>query len=52
MLLTGVRNRIDTFVNWAWDYFSGDRGPQVIDRSDAAHIDWSEDRDEAAVAAP
>jgi NADH:ubiquinone reductase (H+-translocating) len=52
MLMIGVRNRIETFVNWAWDYFSGDRGPQVIDRSDAAHIDWSEDRDEAAVAAP
>jgi len=42
-LMTGVRNRIDAFVNWGWDYFSGARGPQVLDRSDAARIDWEED---------
>jgi NADH:ubiquinone reductase (H+-translocating) len=50
MLMTGVRNRIDAFVNWAWDYFSGNRGPQVLDRSGAAQIDWGEDRLEAPVA--
>jgi NADH dehydrogenase len=50
MLMTGVRNRIDAFVNWAWDYFSGDRGPQVLDRSGAAQIDWGEDRVEVPVA--
>ncbi|MEP6952729.1 MAG: NAD(P)/FAD-dependent oxidoreductase [Solirubrobacteraceae bacterium] len=43
LLMTGVRNRIDAFVNWGWDYFSGARGPQVLDRSDAARIDWEED---------
>jgi NADH dehydrogenase len=43
MLMTGVRNRIDAFVNWGWDYFSKDRGPQVLDRSDSARIDWGED---------
>ena len=42
-LMTGVRNRIDAFVNWGWDYFSHARGPQVLDRSDAARIDWDED---------
>ena len=42
-LMTGVRNRIDAFVNWGWDYFSGARGPQVLDRSDAARIDWEDD---------
>ena len=42
-LMTGVRNRIDAFVNWGWDYFSKSRGPQVLDRSDAARIDWEED---------
>jgi NADH:ubiquinone reductase (H+-translocating) len=50
MLMTGVRNRIDAFVNWAWDYFSGDRGPQVLDRTGAAKIDWGEDRVEVPVA--
>jgi NADH:quinone reductase (non-electrogenic) len=43
MLLTGVRNRIDAFIEWGWDYFSAGRGPQVLDRSDAARIDWGDD---------
>jgi NADH dehydrogenase len=43
LLMTGVRNRIDAFVNWAWDYFSTQRGPQVLDRSDAARINWDDD---------
>jgi NADH:ubiquinone reductase (H+-translocating) len=42
-LMTGVRNRIDAFVNWGWDYFGKTRGPQVLDRSEAARIDWEED---------
>ena len=42
-LMTGVRTRIDAFVTWASDYFSGNRGPQVLDRSEAARIDWGED---------
>src|SRR3954466_7045699 len=42
-LMTGVRTRIDAFVEWASDYFSGNRGPQVLDRSSAARIDWDED---------
>jgi NADH dehydrogenase len=42
-LMTGVRNRIDAFVSWGWDYFGKSRGPQVLDRSDAARIDWEED---------
>jgi NADH dehydrogenase len=43
MLMTGVRNRADAFISWGWDYFSKERGPQVLDRSDAARIDWGED---------
>jgi NADH dehydrogenase len=43
MLMSGVRNRIDAFVSWGWDYFGKSRGPQVLDRSDAARIDWEED---------
>ena len=50
-LMTGVRNRIDAFVDWGWDYFSARRGPQVLDRADAAQIDWSDDGRRAAAAA-
>src|SRR5205085_8413560 len=46
LLMTGARQRIDAFVAWGWDNFSSSRGPQVLDRSDAAHIDWGEDEDE------
>jgi NADH:ubiquinone reductase (H+-translocating) len=42
-LMTGVRNRIDAFVDWGWDYFTKARGPQVLDRPDATAIHWDED---------
>jgi NADH:ubiquinone reductase (H+-translocating) len=42
MLMTGVRTRIQTFIDWLWAYFSKTRGPQVLNRSDAAQIDWNE----------
>ena len=52
-LMTGVRNRVDAFINWGWDYFTKARGPQVLDRADVAKIDWDEDvapdREPAAV---
>jgi NADH dehydrogenase len=42
-LMTGVRNRVDAFISWGWDYFTKSRGPQVLDRADIAKIDWDED---------
>jgi NADH dehydrogenase len=42
MLMTGARNRIDAFIAWGWDNFSSSHGPQVLDRSEAARIDWGE----------
>jgi NADH dehydrogenase len=52
-LMTGVRERVEAFIDWGWDYFSKTRGPSVLDqRSDAAHIDWGEaDDDDAEVEA-
>jgi NADH dehydrogenase len=47
-LMTGVRNRIDAFVNWGWDYFSTTRGPQLLDRSQAPRIDWDDGEDQPA----
>jgi len=43
ILMTGIRNRIQTFVDWAWSYFSVTRGPQNLDRTEATEIDWSTD---------
>jgi NADH dehydrogenase len=42
-LMTGVRNRIDAFISWGWNYFGMSGGPQVLDRSDLARIDWDDD---------
>ena len=51
-LMTGVRPRIDAFVDWAWDYFSGDRASQPIDHADAPRIAWSEAPDATGAAGP
>jgi NADH dehydrogenase len=51
-LMTGVRNRVDAFVAWGSDYFTSSRGPQVLDRADAARIDWQDDSTLDAVPAP
>ena len=42
-LMSGVRNRVDAFITWGSDYFTSHRGPQILDRTDAARIDWGED---------
>jgi NADH:quinone reductase (non-electrogenic) len=42
LLLTGVRNRAETFLDWGFDYFARSRGPQVLDRSAVSAIDWSD----------
>jgi NADH:ubiquinone reductase (H+-translocating) len=42
MLMSGVRERIEAFVDWAWNYFSKTRPIQVLDRTDENRIDWGE----------
>lgn len=41
-LMTGVRPKVDAFVDWAWDYFSTSRASQPLDRSGAPRIDWGD----------
>jgi NADH:ubiquinone reductase (H+-translocating) len=42
-LMTGTKSKIEAFVDWAWDGFSKTGGPHVLDRGDAAKIDWDDD---------
>ena len=42
-LMTGTRAKIEAFVNWASDGFTKTGGQQVLDRGDAAEIDWDDD---------
>jgi NADH:quinone reductase (non-electrogenic) len=39
-LLTGFRERSEALRSWLWDYFTKARASSIIDRPDAARIDW------------
>jgi NADH dehydrogenase len=41
LLMTGVRERIEAFIDWSWNYFSKSRPIQVLDRTDEGRIDWN-----------
>jgi NADH dehydrogenase len=41
-LLDGFRQRLDALRTWGWDYFSKNRAPSIIDRPEAARIDWND----------
>jgi NADH dehydrogenase len=43
-LMTGVRSKLEAFIDWGWDRFSNTGGPHVLDRGDEAQIDWDDDR--------
>ena len=45
LLMSGVRVRIEAFVDWAWSYFTKSDLIQVLDRSDEGRIDWSEGKE-------
>ena len=44
-LMSGVRERIDAFIAWGWDYFSSTRAPAILDRPDIPKIDWGDEED-------
>ena len=46
-LMSGFQNRLDAFVDWAWDYFGG-HGARPLDRTDEPVIDWDDDIDAPA----
>lgn len=50
-LLTTLQVKVETFVEWIWDYFLEERGPQLLDRSDAARIDWYGEKETSKAAA-
>jgi NADH dehydrogenase len=44
-LMSGVRQRVDAFVAWAWDFLGSTRSSSIIEDPDAAQIDWGDDDD-------
>jgi NADH dehydrogenase len=51
-LMSGVRERIDAFIAWGWDYFSSTRGPAILDRPDIPKIDWGDEDDQSETGPP
>jgi hypothetical protein len=45
--MTGVRNRIETPMDWSWDYVAHNRGPGAR-RAATGEIHWGDDRAAAA----
>jgi NADH dehydrogenase len=43
LLMAGVRERMEAFIDWAWNYFGRTRPIQVLDRSDKSRVAWAED---------
>jgi NADH dehydrogenase len=51
-LLSSTRAKIEAFMEWAWWYFGGSPDDVILDRPEEFQINWNEDSEEAAVAAP
>jgi NADH:ubiquinone reductase (H+-translocating) len=49
-LMSGTRAKIEAIIDWSWDRFTRTGGPHVLDRGDAAEIDWEDDAVVAAAA--
>ncbi len=42
-LMTGTRDKVEAIIDWGWDRFTKTGGPHVLDRGDAAEINWDDD---------
>jgi NADH dehydrogenase len=45
-LMSGVRERVDSFVSWGWDFLGASRSGAMLDDPDKARIDWGDEDDE------
>ncbi len=52
MLMSTIRERVEAFITWAWNYFGRSRAVQVLDRSDEGRIDWKADPESENVSVP
>ena len=45
-LMSGVRQRVDAFIAWGWDFLGSSRASSIIDNPDVAQIDWGDETDD------
>ncbi len=48
-LMSGIHERVDAFISWAWDFLGSNREGALLDDPEKARIDWGDD-DEASPA--
>ena len=49
LLLIPTRAKIETILDWAWDYFGGSNVDPVLDRAEQVAIDWRAEQEEEAL---
>jgi NADH dehydrogenase len=42
LLLVQTRAKIETFIEWAWDYFGRTHVDQILDRPEEVAVDWAD----------
>jgi NADH dehydrogenase len=45
-LMSGVRQRVDAFISWGWDFIGSSRTSSIIVDPNAAQIDWGDEDQE------
>ncbi len=46
-LMSGVHQRVDAFMSWAWDFLGSSRSSSLLDDPDRPRIDWGDEDDES-----
>jgi NADH dehydrogenase len=42
-LMSGVHQRVDAFLSWAWDFAGSTRSTSLLDDVEAPRIDWGDE---------
>jgi NADH dehydrogenase len=45
-LMSGVHQRVDAFMSWAWDFIGSSRSSALLDDLDAPRIDWPDETED------
>jgi NADH dehydrogenase len=45
-LMSGIHQRVDAFMSWAWDFVGSRRSTAILDDPDAPQIDWGDETEE------
>jgi NADH dehydrogenase len=41
--MSGIHERADAFMSWAWDYMGSSRSGSMFESADSTRIDWGDD---------